>query len=74
MFRFYSEVTMPFRSKYADPTPEEIRERSQEIQATWTPYERAVRSGKRPGHGYTIPEARVLGERVEHRQNFDKGH
>ena len=53
-----------------NPTPEEIRQRCEEIQATWNDYERAYRSGKRHGDCYTIPVSRIRGERPEERKKL----
>ena len=54
-----------------DPTPEEIRQRCEEIQAEWNDYDRAYRAGKRHGDAYTIPTARIRGERPEERKRLN---
>lgn len=66
---FYMEVYMT--AKYVDPTPEEIRQRCLEIQAEWNDYDRAYRAGKRHGDAYTIPTARIRGERPEERKRLN---
>ncbi len=62
---------MAISTKHKDPTPEEIRQRCEEIQAEWNEYERAYRSGKRHGDAYTIPTARIRGERPEERKRLN---
>jgi hypothetical protein len=65
------EDVMALSTKHKDPTPEEIRQRCEEIQAEWNDYDRAYRVGKRHGDAYTIPTARIRGERPEERKRLN---
>lgn len=44
-----------------DPTPEQIAERSAEIQAAWKAKERMKRDGSNRQQSYEVPTCRVLG-------------
>ena len=71
VFVFDMEDVMAISTKYKDPTPEEIRQRCLEIQAGWNDYDRAYRAGKRHDDAYTIPTARIRGERPEERKKLN---
>jgi hypothetical protein len=71
VFVFYMEDVMAISAKHKDPTPEEIRQRCLEIQAGWNDYDRAYRAGKRHDDAYTIPTARIRGERPEERKRLN---
>lgn len=70
-FCFHMEDVMALSAKHKDPTPEEIRQRCLEIQAGWNDYDRAYRAGKRHDDAYTIPTARIRGERPEERKKLN---
>jgi hypothetical protein len=67
----HMEDVMALSTKHKDPTPEEIRQRCLEIQAGWNDYDRAYRAGKRHDDAYTIPTARIRGERPEERKKLN---
>jgi hypothetical protein len=54
-----------------DPTPEEIRERCEEIQRERRERERLLGERRRMPDPYTIPEVRVRGVRAEERGRMD---
>jgi hypothetical protein len=54
-----------------DPTPEEIRERCEEIQRERRERERLLGERRRMPDPYTIPECRIRGVRAEERGRMD---